>query len=285
MRWLTLFTVLNTEILLRCILTNATKMTKECVFFLEITRQEDPALSYSHEWICKLDSADAYGNKYTDASLNLKDVQLDEAGIDREGRQVLVSGETILKPGNELSSGIIKINSGSIPQISRRIHVVHNNLRSKKRQTQTEARPNDEKKELSVLAVRVIDKLDEETDVSTDELSDSIFGTYGDDVNLKSQISACSYDSVTIVPAVSKKGKNNIKNGVITVSINSIVSGSDVKTIQSDVSNALSEELGGCELPCSYDHIMYCFPRGARRNMSYMWTGEKHIFLVSIMVR
>ena len=73
---------------------------KRMCFLLEITRQEDPALSYYREQKFKLYSVDAYGNKYTETSLNLKDVQL-------EGEQFLILGEIILKLGNEMSSGII----------------------------------------------------------------------------------------------------------------------------------------------------------------------------------
>ena len=57
----------------------------------------------------------------------------------------------------------------------------------------------------TVLVVRVIAS-DDSTTASEEELSDSVFGTYGDEVNLKSQYEACSHGKMKIFPAPVRNG-------------------------------------------------------------------------------
>lgn len=52
----------------------------------------------------------------------------------------------------------------------------------------------------TVLAVQVIGA-DNSTTASMVEISDSTFGTAGDQVNFKSQYAACSFDKLNITPA------------------------------------------------------------------------------------
>jgi len=67
-----------------------------------------------------------------------------------------------------------------------------------------------EDKEKTVLVVRVI-ATDGATTATEAELSDSVFGTDGDPVNLKSQYEACSHDKMKILPAPSRAGITNGK--------------------------------------------------------------------------
>ena len=59
--------------------------------------------------------------------------------------------------------------------------------------------------EKTVLVVRVI-ATDDATTATEAQLSDSVFGTDGDPVNLKSQYEACSHDKMKILPAPSRAG-------------------------------------------------------------------------------
>ena len=69
----------------------------------------------------------------------------------------------------------------------------------------------------SVLVVRVV-AADATTTASEAQLSDSVFGTFGDAFNLKSQYNACSYGQLNFVPAANRTGSGgDIANGTCTV--------------------------------------------------------------------
>lgn len=111
----------------------------------------------------------------------------------------------------------------------------------------------------SVLVVRVIAP-DAETALGMAALSDSVFGTNGDPVNLASQYSACSYGQVNFVPA---QASNNepIVDGVIEVTIDQVVSGTSDSTVRNAVTSALNAKLG-YQAASRFDHVMYALPPG-----------------------
>jgi len=81
--------------------------------------------------------------------------------------------------------------------------------------------------------------------------SDKIFGTSGDQLNLKSQYAACSYNALQFV----SKKDSRATNGVYEVRIDMSVSGL----------SQLAAELG--PLNGQFDHVMLCLPPGTTGNL------------------
>ena len=137
-------------------------------------------------WDCELDREDANGIEGTFASI--EGLELLPNSRDNDGNP-LVSGEsTLFANGIELIRGEAKARfpNGATPYFGRRSRG-HRHLA-----TVTGNKP--------VLAVRVIGA-DSSTTANMTEISDSIFGTNGDPVNLKSQFASCSFNKLNITPA------------------------------------------------------------------------------------
>eukprot|EP00977_Amphora_coffeiformis_P017502 scaffold5771_cov171-Amphora_coffeaeformis.AAC.19 len=142
-------------------------------------------------------------------------------------------------------------------------------------------KPNRERKlvsvvgEKTVLVVRVI-AADSQTTSSEDHLSDSVFGTFGDPVNLKTQYAACSADKLNFVPAAprnSVNGKGNIVNGVTTVTVSSSSSDGD-GVMNSDIAKALNAQFGVSTPSNLADHVMYCLPPNTMNGIAYAWVNS-----------
>ena len=125
-----------------------------------------------------------------------------------------------------------------------------------------EAQSKDNRRKLftgtkSFLALRV-EAADASTSSNESEISDSWFGTYGDPMNFKSQMEACSYNQFLVDPA--SDPNNNISDGVYTVSISNTVSGVSDGIIRDAAVNAGNSDLGS--LSSQYNHVMVCVPPG-----------------------
>lgn len=121
-----------------------------------------------------------------------------------------------------------------------------------------------------VLVVRVIAP-DSSTSSSTATISDSIFGTSGDTVNLKSQYEACSFGKLVFEPAPNQTLPNQtlpaIVNGVVEVTIPRNISGASSNAITNAVYKEATTLLGN--LRFQFDHVMFCLPPGTSGN----WIG------------
>lgn len=110
-----------------------------------------------------------------------------------------------------------------------------------------------------VLVLR-IEAADKATTASESELSDDIFGTDGDLLNLKSQFNACSYGQLQFEPLTS----NGIvgTDGVYTVSLpTTIVTGGDDNAIAWAAVDKAEADLGDL-LTNFADHVVVCMPPG-----------------------
>jgi len=110
-----------------------------------------------------------------------------------------------------------------------------------------------------ILVVRVIAP-DARTTLTAAQLSDSVFGTSGDPVNLKSQYASCSYNKLNVIPAPDQSSPGPVTNGVVTVRITQNVSGAGDSAIRNAVGSAL--RAAGFSLPGNNHHVMYCLPPG-----------------------
>ena len=94
--------------------------------------------------------------------------------------------------------------------------------------------------ERSVLVVR-IQAADATTGFSESDLSNSVFGTGNDEVNLRDQYLKCSHDQLTFNPATG----SGVNNGVVTVDIRpETITGRDDGEIRNIVNTKLAEMFG-----------------------------------------
>jgi hypothetical protein len=89
-------------------------------------------------------------------------------------------------------------------------------------------------------------------------ISDEIFGTEGDEVNLKSQYAACSYNQLTFEAYVDTT--LGVNNGVLTVTIPEEPAGTSNGVIRNSMVNAATSKLG--KLTDKVDYVMLCVPPG-----------------------
>jgi len=107
-----------------------------------------------------------------------------------------------------------------------------------------------------VLVLRAIGK--DASSPASDLLSDSIFGTHGDPVNLNSQYKACSYGLLSFQP-VPNKGTD----GVYDVDIKRLkISGSHEYVIRDAVVGKAISDLG--KLNSFADYVIVCLPPGTK---------------------
>lgn len=113
------------------------------------------------------------------------------------------------------------------------------------------------------LAVRVV-ATDSSPTPTISQISDEWFGTYGDPVNFKSQIEACSYNTVS----VSKFTGSGVTEGVVTANIGTSVTGKDDGYIADLAATAVNNlNLG------NPDHTILCLPPGTSGD----WIGWAYI--------
>jgi hypothetical protein len=122
----------------------------------------------------------------------------------------------------------------------------------------------------TVLVIRAIAS-DASTSASEPMLSDAIFGTSGDVVNLKSQFAQCSDGKLHFQPLTTNTLVGN--DGVYTVNISTaIVNGSKHTVIQEAMLAKAFIDLGG-PLNSTADHVMLCMPRGTTLDTDVNWLG------------
>lgn len=136
--------------------------------------------------------------------------------------------------------------------------------------------------DIRVLAVRVIAS-NAEPSFDLTELSDSVFGTDGDPLNLKSQMGACSNGAFNVLPALTRNPDENIsptytpgiRDGVIEVRINVAVDDNrNDEAMRTAATNELKRlfSVSSPELALA-NHIMYCLPDGSMSSIAYAFVG------------
>lgn len=109
-----------------------------------------------------------------------------------------------------------------------------------------------------ILVVKVTDAVGKARSESLSTISDDVFGTFGDPVNLKSQMFDCSFGQLNILPATEDQvpNKGNIVNGVMQVTIPVTLEGNSRSTIRNAVTTKVQEVLG-ITLPGPFQQVMY----------------------------
>mmetsp|Transcript_38211 Transcript_38211/g.68890 ORF Transcript_38211/g.68890 Transcript_38211/m.68890 type:complete len:576 (+) Transcript_38211:87-1814(+) len=130
----------------------------------------------------------------------------------------------------------------------------------------------------SVLAVRVV-TTDKTVGYGEAALSDDVFGTTGDVVNLRTQYSACSHGQLDFQPISDKDmtsnpndGTTNIRNGVVTIKVNNASTEGD-GVVRPATTNALTAAFGIAARDLA-DHVMYCLPPGTMSGIAYAYINS-----------
>ena len=113
----------------------------------------------------------------------------------------------------------------------------------------------------TVLVIKVNAK-DTETTSSAARISDEIFGTAGDKVNLKSQMSECSMNKLNFIPfnGTTPNGKI-IENGVGNIFLSSNLKNAYDTKKENEILDAVKKKYG--KLKGLVDHLMIVLPKGA----------------------
>ena len=131
----------------------------------------------------------------------------------------------------------------------------------------------------SVLAVRVIHNGSGSLGAPTDSaaaISDDIFGTGSDPVNLASQYSTCSHGQLNFQPRADLTGNSdvNIVDGVVEVTVNTDCSTTPCdSTMRNDVNSALNTAFGVSASQLA-DHVMQCLPNNAMNGIAYAYVNS-----------
>jgi len=130
----------------------------------------------------------------------------------------------------------------------------------------------------SVLAVRVV-AFGGSTTASEETLSDEVFGTSGDLANLVSQYKACSYDKLIFAPVDDQNmqspagdATSNIRNGVMTVQVDTDVSDGD-SVMKNAITSKITEVFGKAPNQIA-DYTMYCLPPNTMSGVAYAYINS-----------
>jgi len=126
--------------------------------------------------------------------------------------------------------------------------------------------------DMKILIVRVVAR-DVAVSFTEEELSDGIFGTFGDSVNLKSQYDSCSYGKVNVIP-VADQIEPKVTNGVVTMNIDMKVNGADSSTVEFAVKDKYYDM--GFSQPDVGGYVVFCIPSGTTFGGDY-WIGYAYI--------
>ena len=103
-------------------------------------------------------------------------------------------------------------------------------------------------------------KLDAQTTAEKSELSDGVFGTNGDPVNLKSQYKDCSHNQLIFNPVPDSAGAGTIQDGVTEVTIAVAASLGNDGLMNNAITVELNAAFGVMSPSEIADHLLYCLP-------------------------
>eukprot|EP00979_Chaetoceros_neogracilis_P003697 scaffold656_cov271-Chaetoceros_neogracile.AAC.7 len=110
-----------------------------------------------------------------------------------------------------------------------------------------------------ILVVKVIDLVGKARPETAAQIGDDVFGTVNDSVNLASQMKACSFGALNIVPGDITPDAQAAP-GVIEVTIPITLRGNSRNNVKNAVTTAVQEKLG-IRLPGPYEQVMYVLER------------------------
>lgn len=177
----------------------------------------------------------------------------------------LVSGESIIQiDGAPIKDGVLTVpDKAEISIISMKDPVFIGNMIGATSTTK------------KVLVIRA-DTPNESTTSDIDQLSDDMFGTGNDPINLKSQFKACSYDALQFEPVIANFNGHDIAAGVGEVSLSTSTNGQDRYDAMNAMINAANAKYGSLSTKISngeLDYVMLCVPP----NTAGSWVAYAYI--------
>jgi hypothetical protein len=259
------------------------KLTEACLLSKRDIMCADPLDSDCKDmpkWRCELQGRDAAASLSAFVTFD----GLEESKLDSEA---IISGvTTLLVDGAEVANGILEFPEKAKKEYSKKEKPAPRKKPKKKDATeedsQTKAPRKPEKNDdtkggkdkkggrvlvsetRQVLAVRVIAN-DRSTTSSLSEMSDKIFGTNADTINLVERYDSCSYGQLVMEPyrGTTEKGFN-VEDGVVEVVIDMNVNGVNDGGVRDAARAAATDILG--DLSSQFDHVMFCLPPGTAGN-------------------
>lgn len=134
-----------------------------------------------------------------------------------------------------------------------------------------------------VLAIRVKTR-SASTTASAAQLSDSVFGTSGDPMNLVSQYDACSYGKLTFSPLTSLNSGDPSLDAPGVYEVELDTSSMDHEYLREAITDKLNADWPGTPLPSvswgeldesvPFDYVMYCLPPGTNMGIAYAFANS-----------
>ena len=110
------------------------------------------------------------------------------------------------------------------------------------------------------------------TTLSKSTLSDRVFGTGGDPVNLRSQYSECSDSAIDFYPSTRSGVGTNTEAGVITVNTAVTLTSGDKSGAMANAVTTQLEAMYGSPLP--FDHVLICAPPGTANFLAWAYLNN-----------
>ena len=128
----------------------------------------------------------------------------------------------------------------------------------------------------TVMAV-IVDLADAQATVRMDQMRDSLFGTSGDEITLKSIYEGCSRGKLSIVPAKNQNsvtGSGAILTGGILELQVGVPLGSPENLVRNAVADGIVAQFGVASPHELADHIIYVYPEGVMDLASYSFVNH-----------
>lgn len=152
------------------------------------------------------------------------------------------------------------------------VAIVHGLRRRQRRKLQA-TRTN------SILVVRVSTNRGDRCDPSSNDIAGSVFGLGSNPLqhSMKSQYEACSQGKQSFRPVT---GDNNVINGVVEVTIDKDIDGTNIFSLTNAMNQAATAAVGN-SLDTTPDHVMYCVPPGTKFDGRRNWVAFAYVNGVS----
>lgn len=242
----------------------------ECITLLMVTEYEPGTSGPKYEWNCQLLKRSPASNGRSGKILKIQDLGRLPKGI---VEQFESARSLLIIPGGTVGAKNVQIPVGA----DIRVEQLPNADDSRRLAT-----GNVNKK---VLVVRVnAGPADATTTASAAGLSDSVFGTSGDPVNLASQYEACSYGKLTFSPLTSLNEGDPALDAVGVYEVNVTTSTMDHAQLREAITDKLNIDWPNTTLPerswddlsntAPFDHVMYCMPPGTSMGIAYAFVNS-----------
>lgn len=221
--------------------------TNECILLLKAIKYEDQ--TESEEVDCYDEETDTYSRITSQNEEDDETVQKQLLARFKSGK-LQSSVSTMLQRGSYFEDGSLKLQSKSLDE----------SIFSKKVGEGRKLATSGSKKYV-VVRVNTNDSVNSN---SESFLRDKWFGSNGDSFTYKSQVEACSYNKVTVVPY----GGNGVSGGAMSLNVDTNANGQSSDKIASKARTALSSSIRN-----SVDHYAFCLPAGSQGS----WIGWAYV--------